>query len=130
MKTFIVLLSVLIVGLTSCEKYIEYQNIIDNRSSDTISVYFQGTTAYVQQTDTVIALPYTKTVYYQAMGRTIPTRNRTCNPQISGNETTIATSSGRKLIKDITSKQNWMCETDDNSTFWKQIFLINESDLN
>lgn len=129
MKTFLVFLSVLIAGLTSCEKYIEYQSIIDNRSSDTISVHFQGTTAYIQQTDTVIVPPYTKTVYYKFTGRTIPARNRICNPQISGNETTITTSSGRRLIKDIANKNNWICETNDDNSFWNQIFSINENDL-
>ena len=119
----------LIFLTSSCEKLSEYQNIIDNRTNDTISIYLKGTSAYVSGTDTIIALPKKQTTYYIADGWTIRSKNHVCDPQLFSSETTVVLSGGKMLKKDITKKENWNCETDKNNTFWKMIFKINVEDI-
>jgi hypothetical protein len=131
MKQRNILLILFIPGLLMCcDEYSDYQMIIDNNSLDTIKIVYSGTTAYTNGTDSIIALPGEKTIYYDAEGRTIKSKNFECDPQISKDEVNITTSSKRLLIKDISDKENWECETDSKNTYWKIIFQINETDLN
>jgi len=124
-------LSLLFIAITilSCEKQSLYQNIIENKTSDTVSVYLKGTSAYVSQTDTIIALPNTQTIYYYAEGWRISDKNFDCNPQLSSSEITVVVSDGKTLIKDLTNNQNWNCETDRKNTYRKMIFSISDQDL-
>ena len=112
-----------------CEKRSEYQNIIDNKTNDTIFIYLQGTSAYVSGADTIIALPNKQTIYYSADGWRIRSKNHYCDPQLSSSETTVVLRGGKTLKKDLTKKENWICETDKNNTFWKMIFQVYDEDL-
>ena len=102
---------------------------IDNRSTDTIKIYFDGLTARTNGTDSVIALPNNETIYYSSDGWRIKSKNHNCDPQISPNEVTTISSSGKILTRDISDKLYWTCETDKKNTFWKMIFIIEQSDL-
>jgi hypothetical protein len=123
------LLGFILALVTSCDKYSDYQMIIDNKSSDTIRFYFEGGTAYTNGTDSIIVLPVSENFYYNEIGTMIKTKNHDCDPQISDNEFSIITSSSRLLIKNISNKENWNCETNNKNTYWKMIFTINETDL-
>lgn len=130
MKSIILVTIIITLGLMSCDKYSNYQMVISNNTHDTVKVYFTGQTAYTNGTDSIIAVPLNQTVYYDAEGRKIKTENHVCDPQISIDEVIIKTSSHRTLIKDISKKENWNCETDSKNTYWKMIFTIEEMDLN
>jgi hypothetical protein len=102
---------------------------ISNNSTDTIAIYFSGTTAYVNGIDTVRVLPNQDTIYYDKIGTLIKTKNFECDPQILANEVSVIASSGRTFIKDMADPENWTCETDSKNTYWKMIFYIDEADL-
>ena len=104
--------------------------IIDNNTQDTIEIVFIGQTSYTNGTDSILALPMNQIIYYDAEGKKIKTKNFECDPQISKDEVDITTSSNRMLIKDISDKENWECETNSKNTYWRLIFQINETDLN
>lgn len=118
-----------ILTLSNCDKYSTFTIEIRNNSEDTISIYYTGTTAYTNGVDSVISFPKSDTTYYIAEGKTVKSKNHNCDPQISENEVTIKTSSNRTLIKNISDKENWICETDKKNTFWNMYFVIEESDL-
>jgi len=118
-----------ILTLSNCDKYSIYTIEIRNNTADTIRIFYKGTTEYTNGTDSIIALPKSDTIYYNAEGPTIKSKNHDCDPQISENEVTIKTSSNRTLTKNIANKENWNCETDDKNSFWKMYFTIEESDL-
>ena len=104
--------------------------IIDNKTQDTIEIIFTGQTAYTNGTDSIYALPMNQIIYFDAEGKKIKTKNFECDPKISKDEVDISTSSNRILIKDISDKENWECETNSKNTYWRLIFKINETDLN
>jgi len=118
-----------ILSLTNCDKYSIYTIEIRNNSTDTIRIYYKGTTAYTNGTDSIVALPQSDTIYYDVEGRTVTPKYFECDPQISENEVTIKTSSNRTLTKNIANKENWNCETDRKNTYWNMYFTIEESDL-
>jgi len=120
------ILSVLTPG---CEQQSEYIMAIMNNSSDTINVYFTGNSAYVNGTESVIALPNKETVYYTDSGWTIKDKNMECDPHISYDEVSVVTSSERTFLKNIWDKEEWTCETGKNNSYWKMIFKIEESDF-
>ena len=128
-KYFLIILFILLLGLSSCDEYSDYSIGIINNSSDTISIYYSGTTAYRNGVDTVVVFPNRENIYYNAEGRTIKSKNFDCDPQISENEVTIKTSSNRILSKEIWEQSNWECDTDRKNTFYNMTFTISETDL-
>ena len=126
MKKLFTLLTIIIL-LLSCGEYSDYQLVIDNRSSETIKIFFTETTAYTNGADSVISLPNSQNIYYNAIGRKM--KDSGCDPQINENEVTIKISNNKTLIKDISNKENWDCETNKHHTYWKLIFIITPDDL-
>jgi len=113
-----------------CDKYSDYQMIIDNNTLDTIEIVFSGQTAYTNDIDSILALPERSTIYFDAEGYRVKSKNFECDPQISENEVEIITSSNKTLTKEISNKENWECETNSKNTYWRLIFRINNTDLN
>jgi len=120
---------ILIVIINGCEQRSEYMMAIVNNTSDTINIFFTGNSATTQGTENIVALPNQETNYYNAEGWTVKEKNMECDPQINSDEVTIVTSSERNLLKNIWNKEEWYCETDENNSYWKMIFRIEEEDL-
>jgi len=129
MKNLGIIFITLSCGLLSCDEYSTYSFEIENNSSDTIRIYFTGATAYTNGADSVVVNPNNNNIYYESEGRKIKSKNFNCYPQISENETAIKTSSQRVLKKSIWDEVNWICETDNDNTYYRLIFTITESDL-
>ena len=131
MKTIIGTISIIILFLCSgCDYYCDYFTGIDNQTADTVICVFSGTTAYVQTVDTVVALPHQETIYFEAISATrVFPKNWECDPKIASDEVVVTTSSGRTLMKDISDKNNWYCETYEGASYWRMIFLIEEENL-
>jgi hypothetical protein len=131
MRHITLILIFAVLGLViCCDEYSDYQMIIENNTQDTIEIVFSGHTAYTNGTDSIIALPEKSTIYYDAEGRKIKSKNFECDPQIAEDEVEIATSSSKTLTKEISNKENWECETNSKNTYWRLIFRINNADLN
>ena len=126
MKKLFTLLTIIIL-LLSCDEYSDYQLIIDNRSSETIKIFFTETTAYTNGVDSVITLTNSQNMYYNDIGR--KTRDFGCDPQINKNEKKIKISNNKILIKEISNKESWNCETNEHQRYWKMIFIISPDDL-
>lgn len=127
MRQIILLLTVFVIGLMSCDKYSDYQMIIDNRTNDTIMILFNGNTSYTNGTDTILVKPQSKNMYYNSDGRTM--KNWNCDPQINKEEVIVKISNNKTLKKDISNKDNWNCETDKKNTYWKMTFIIAIDDI-
>ena len=127
MRQIILLLTVFVIGLMSCDKYSDYQMIIDNRTNDTIMILFNGNNSYTNGTDTILVKPQSKNMYYNSDGRTM--KNWNCDPQINKEEVIVKISNNKTLKKDISNKDNWNCETDKKNTYWKMTFIIAIDDI-
>jgi len=101
--------------------------IIDNRTNENIKIKFDGKTAYVNGTDSVLLNPQTQNIYYNSEGRKM--KNWDCSPQIDKEEVTIEVTNNKTLKKDITKTENWTCETNDKNALWKLTFVINDVDI-
>jgi hypothetical protein len=125
MKKTIVVLVISLIGFLSCERYIPYQIGIDNKTNDTIKVYFLNNAIYTQGVDSVICFPNSKKIYFNHSGRS---SKYNCYTGINKNEVITSTSSGRNLKKDMTNLNNWECEGS-YETGWFMTFVITEEDL-
>lgn len=127
MRQILIVLTVLLLGLMGCDKYSNYQIIIDNRTNDTIMILFSGNTSYTNGIDSILVIPQSKNMYYNTEGRTM--KNWNCDPQINKDEVIVKISNNKTLKKDISNKDNWNCETDKKNTYWKMTFLITMDDI-
>jgi hypothetical protein len=128
-KTFLALfLFVAVLFNFSCDKFIGYEIIISNNTSDTI--YFDFDRKYGFSPDgniyTTTCLPATETIYKR---HAIPPDADLCprNPNLS-KPLAVRTSSGRELKKNIQNIDNWICEEIPNDIL-RVTFEINEEDL-
>lgn len=128
-KKSLMALFTLLLGLSGCDKYSPYTIGILNNSSDTICVYYTGQTARTNRTDSIIVLPESRNVYYNAEVITMTIKNLTCDPEIAETEVSVKTSSNRILSKLIWDKSNWTCDTDKKNSYYRMTFEISESDL-
>ncbi len=125
MKFLKFLFAIITILLFGCDKYSNYQKVIDNRSNDTITILFKGNTAYTNGTDSILVIPQNTKMYYNVEGSTVD--NWVCDPNISINEVTVKVSHNKTLKKDISKKENWNCET--NNTNRKMTFIITINDF-
>ena len=117
-----------LILLCACGKSSSFTAAIDNKTSKTIKIYFSGTSAYTNQIDSIILEPFQKEIYYNADSHR-RVRKFDCDPQIKTEEIVIKISNGIILTKDITKKENWVCETNEKNNFWNSTFVIEENDL-
>lgn len=117
----------IIAFICSCgDVNIMYDLTIVNKTSDTIILYFTGTTAYTQGRDSVIVYPLSENNYFHSEGR--PVEDACGYTGIYPSDVKVVTASGKSLTKEISNVNNWQC--DGNSKIgWKMTFVINESDL-
>ena len=127
MRQILIVLTVFVFGLMSCDKYSDYQMIIDNRTNDTIMILYNGNTSYTNGTDSILVKPQSKNMYYNSEGWTM--KNWNCDPQINKDEVVVKISDNKTLKKDISNKDNWNCETDKKNTYWKMTFIITMDDI-
>jgi hypothetical protein len=127
MRYIWIVLSVVVLGLISCDEYSDYQMIIDNRTNDTILILYKGNTSYTNGTDSVLVKPQSENMYYNSEGRTM--KNWNCDPQVIRDEVIVKISGNKTLKKDISNMDNWNCETDTNNTYWKMTFIITMDDI-
>jgi len=134
-KFLLIILCLFLTGCVECCNFIGDSRInqfaILNNTEDTISFYFSKK-FHSYMNDTVICYPYTETfIMNENLGFSTPSSSP-CHPFIEGkyekDEIEIITSSGRKLIKDITKNHNWRC-AENSCDLWKVVFEINEEDL-
>ncbi len=130
-----VLISIfLLCFLIGCDNITYYEKEINNLTNDTISIFFKGKTRTTNEADSIIVLPMKKNLYFNNQGSWVGT-NFDCEPQIIADEVTIKISGGKKLLKDLSKKENWSCvgDKDNNSnwknSYWKMTFTITSDDL-
>jgi hypothetical protein len=133
-KIFFLVCATVFCGLTGCgDTRILYTSSIDNQTKETIKIFFYGQTAYIHGCDYVICFPVAKNEYYTAIGSVNQIKKdnnlASCDPQINKEEVRITVSNGKSLNKDITSKNNWICETDDWNSYCERKFTVTEDDL-
>lgn len=125
MKKNNLIFSILLILFSCGDVYVPYQIGIDNKTNDTVKIYFFGNSAYTQGVDSVICLPNTKTVYSDHSGRALKDG---CYTGINKDEVIVMTNNGKNLKKDIANLSNWEC-IGSYSAGWIMIFIIVDSDL-
>ncbi|GHT79892.1 hypothetical protein AGMMS50262_23960 [Bacteroidia bacterium] len=120
MKKILFIITVLLGAISCGDDYVPYCLIIDNRTSDTITI-LDTKFAY-----SFVSNPNSCSEFFKANMRVI--YNYDCNPKINENSFIINTHSSRKLIKKIWVADNWLC-SGSTKKGWVLTFIIAEKDL-
>jgi hypothetical protein len=111
----------LLAGMYGCgDEWISITLNVENNTNDTISMYLPI------KDYTYVCLPETKQEFYKTDTRIA--NNFDCNPHIQNESIIITTSSKKKLKKDITDKDNWICNRAKRKG-WTMTFVITKNDL-
>ena len=121
--------ALLLITLLSfgCDTIHEYNQTVDNMTSQTITLSFSEESLF-QYPDSIIILPNTQTVLYDYSSIGGEPNGFGC--QLTSGEIDVRVSGGFQLTKDITDENNWVQNLNGKKSVTEMcIFEIEESDL-